>query len=206
MKKITLALALSAMILSAGFSQSTTSRGGTSSSSSTGSTSTSSTSSSTSTTYNKKNEAKGEKNNSKDPKATASEWTSKVDEVVGLDANQKKKIQEINERYAKQTEDLKTKYSSSDNRDKDAFKKERDQLADKRFAEYNKVFNADQKKKFDEKRKEVNSKGGSNMSKDEKREKYQNMTPEQQQQMKEKKEEKKQEKSSSSSSSSTSNQ
>ncbi len=68
-----------------------------------------------------------------DAAQTAKEWTQKMDEVLNLTPDQEKRIMEINLRYANRMEEMKTKYSSTDNRDMDMAKREKDQMTENRL-------------------------------------------------------------------------
>ncbi|MEZ5015091.1 MAG: hypothetical protein R2794_12445 [Chitinophagales bacterium] len=150
---------------------------------------------STDTKQDKKDKVSSEM--SGDAAQTAKEWTDKMDQVCTLTPDQEKKVMEINLRYANKLEDMKAKYSGSDNKNTEMAKQEKDQLTKERFKEYSNVLSDDQMRKFKEYRQSQKGEGSSDsgMSKDEHKQemkdKYNNASPEEKEKMKEEAKDKK---------------
>ncbi len=121
---------------------------------------------------------------SSDVQQRAREMTQKLDEVLNLTPDQEKKAMEINLRYLNKLEDFKQKAHDSGNMDRDKIKSQRDDLTRQRLNEYKSFLTKEQWAKFEAHRN--NLKDDDKMSKDEKKEKMENMTPEERERMKEK--------------------
>ncbi len=188
MKKISLALGLAAaLLLNNGFAQTVNDKGGTT---------TKNPSSTTSTDNDRQDKVKSEMFG--DAAQMAKEWTQKLDEVLNLSPDQEKRIMEINLRYANRMEEMKTKYSSSDNRDMEMAQKEKDQMTENRLKDYAGVLNKEQMTKFREHRQSLKDSDtdANYTNKDKAKDKYENATPEDRERMKEEAKEKRDQKQS----------
>jgi hypothetical protein len=123
-------------------------------------------------------------NTSANTRERAQQMTDKLNEVVGLSADQQKKAMEANLRYLDAVEAMKMRAKESGNPDKEAMKGEKDRITRERLNEYKSFLSADQWAKFEDRRGEVKD---SREERVKNSEKYQNMTPEERERMREKK-------------------
>ncbi len=115
----------------------------------------------------------------------AKEWTAKMDEVLSLSADQKKKAMDVNEKYARQILEMKMKHKDNpDGMSESQMQAAKDKLTEARLKEYQSFLTKEQAAKFKEHRDGLKS-DKEKMSKEEKKEKVENMTPEEREKMKE---------------------
>ncbi|MBC8045860.1 MAG: hypothetical protein H7Y00_03645 [Fimbriimonadaceae bacterium] len=129
----------------------------------------------------------------KKAKEMAADWTKMMDDKLSLSADQEKKAMTVNMKYAKQLVELKMKHHNNPGASEAAIKTEKDRITEARLKEYKGFLNKEQMAKFNEHRSDLKE---DKMSKEEKKEKIENMTPEEKEKLKAEKEKRKAEKSS----------